>query len=209
MNELEPHFYNALNDNILSLEINVSELRFIGIDDEQAFLDFVSPDLVVVDVGAYPKAFGVGPYPDPNSSSYQYATAQIANNYKRDYEGYDSQFFDIPFIYAIAITRTIEEGITPEDIEDFRIALNANIRKISRNDSGEDIVRPEDGWANIEAKAIVGDVNYEGASGNCDIDENGDVITNFNIYKVVDNGDGTLSFAIIDNVSIEDSTKLR
>jgi neutral amino acid transport system substrate-binding protein len=41
------------------------------------------------------------------------------------------------------------------------------------------------------------DINYQGASGNVDIDENGDVIGNYDVWTVKDDG----SLAVVDKIA--------
>jgi branched-chain amino acid transport system substrate-binding protein len=83
--------------------------------------------------------------------------------------------YDAAFMLALAIEKTGDDN---------RASVSAALRSIS-SAPGEVILPGE--WA--KAKAILaagGDINYEGAAGNQDFDENGDVAGLFSQSSVVD-----------------------
>lgn len=87
--------------------------------------------------------------------------------------------------------RALQDGASPDNIAAFRKGIQNNIRKISRNDNDETIVRPEAEWALLQSAIKSRDVK-----GNCDIDENGDVMSYYDVFKFIDNGTGTYSFEL-------------
>jgi branched-chain amino acid transport system substrate-binding protein len=83
--------------------------------------------------------------------------------------------YDATFMMALAIEAAGNDG---------REGLSEHLRAIA-SAPGEIILPGQ--WA--EAKAILaagGDINYEGAAGNQDFDENGDVAGNFSKSVIVD-----------------------
>jgi len=89
-----------------------------------------------------------------------------------------------------------------DNLEVFREKVNSSIRSISNPDGLYGlIISPNDGWENMRSAVLTGDVNYAGSSGNCNIDENGDVVTPYEIFKVIQNPDSTFSFETIEYVN--------
>jgi len=152
-------------------------------------------------INGFPRTFGAYPSPDVTNSSYIHFKNQLKTSYNSEPVPYNAQCYDIIYLYALAMERALKEGVSINNIDLFREAVNNNLRKVSRYDQDETVVKPEQGWAVLQAAAENGDVNYEGASGNCDIDENGDVMNNYNTYKIVDDGTGQLIFEDIENVN--------
>lgn len=199
---ISKEFLNQVNDNAFSLGLNENDLRFIFTDSQygQNILSQAPVDLLTGTVNGFPRTFGTYPSPDVSNPSYVHFKAQLKNRYNLDPIPFNAQCYDIIYLYALAMERALKEGVNVNNIDLFREAVNNNLRKVSRNDNGEIVVKPEEGWNALQAAAKNGDVNYTGASGNCDIDENGDVITNYNVFKIIDDGAGTLSFEDIENV---------
>jgi len=62
-------------------------------------------------------------------------------------------------------------------------------------------VAPDNGgWAALRSAATAGGVNYQGASGNCDIDKKGDVLTQYEVFRVIPNPDQSFSFKAFEHI---------
>jgi neutral amino acid transport system substrate-binding protein len=195
-------FFNEINDHANFLSLDIANLRFILSDAKyQDLLDKSPPQLLTGEVDGNPKVFGAASAPDITNPAYIHYKTEIKNRYGQDDVQYGPQSYDVVYLLALAMERALKDGETLSNINDFREAVNNNIRKVSRDNNGETIVSPDQGWTSMQAATNSGDVNYEGASGNCDIDEFGDVITNYEIFTIIDDGSGNLSFEVIENIN--------
>jgi len=187
-------FYNKLNDNIVTLNLNAANLKFMFSYKQKNIVEQAPCALLIGQVNGVPKSFCAEALPDVNTNSFKHFASEIKTRFNVVVgEGQEQHYYDAVFIYALAIERAIEQGADINDIKALRIAVNEQIRPASKPEG--EIVKPEDGWKAMQAKANTGDVNYEGASGNCDMNTEGDVISNYFIFTIVDNGNGTYSFA--------------
>ncbi|MBL4715749.1 MAG: ABC transporter substrate-binding protein [Bacteroidia bacterium] len=200
---IDVEFLNNVKDNATVLGLNTDSLRFIFSDAQKTdnILTQAPPEFLTGVINGNPRAFGANAFPDTTSGSYIHFQSELKTRYSQDVESFNAQFYDIIYVFALSMERAVQDGASIDDMGAFRIAVNDNIRKVSGDDSGESTANPQDGWSANQTAAKSGDVNYEGASGNCDIDSNGDVVTNYDVYKIVDDGTGTLSFVTIENIS--------
>jgi hypothetical protein len=120
--------------------------------------------------------------------------------YNTEFVSFMSNFYDAAYLIAIAAEKAAANGADINSIADFRVQLNNEIRKIS-NLPGITI-GPQDSWTYILGKVKSGDIDYSGASGDCDIDKYGDVVTNYNLSTIIKNNDGSFSYKILENVSL-------
>ncbi len=188
-------FYNKLNDNIvtLTLNLNAANLKFIFSYKQMNIVEQAPCALLVGEINGVPKAFCAEALPDVETNSFKHFSQEIKTRYNYNAgSGQEQHYYDAVFIYALAIARAAKLGADIDDLPAFRIAVNDQIRNVSKPEG--ETVKPEEGWANMLAKANTGDVNYEGASGNCDMNDEGDVISNYFIFTIIDNGNGTYSF---------------
>ena len=82
------------------------------------------------------------------------------------------------------------------DMKSFRSKVNHYIRQVSHGKTGDPIVSPDQGWLSLKNACKQGGVNYTGASGNCDIDSEGNAITPYSVFRVIKPG-GHFDFEII------------
>ncbi len=186
-------------DSIYS-KVDLDSLRFLIPDalKTDELLTEAPAELLAGDVNDYPKSIGTISAPDPASEIFQYFQTELLENFGQEVSSYNAQFYDIVYLFALAIEKaslTIDIG----NLNAFREEVNSSIRSIS-NPDGQDI-SSLDGWENMRSAVLAGDVNFEGASGNCNIDEDGDVITPYEVFKVVQNPDSTFSFETIEYVN--------
>jgi len=206
MVSLDVEFLNAVNDNAISLNLDIADLRFVFTDSQRHLnlLEQVPAGLITSTTETRPKAFGAIAFPDIATNSYIHFKEELTRRYNKETESFSHQHYDAVYLFALAMERALEEGANLSNISSFREAVNRNIRKVSRDDSGEITVSPEQGWTSMQTAARKGDVNYTGASGNCDINKNGDVKMNYDVYIVLNDGAGTLEFKTIENINPND-----
>jgi len=151
--------------------------------------DFFQADITQIlgDISGHTRNFGAFPSADTASASYQYFENALWQKYNQKVSSYNAQFYDVGYLYAIAIERAFQE-ISITDIQAFRERVNENIRAVSHGYVGDPKVNPAQGWSAIEDVCQLGGVDYAGASGNCDIDTEGNAITAYSIFKVIKPG---------------------
>jgi branched-chain amino acid transport system substrate-binding protein len=110
--------------------------------------------------------------PNLSSSAYKNADKLYRAAHKEEADFFASMAYD--HLMVIALSALAAKGDTSGD------AIKANIRKVS-NPPG----RVVGSWADAASAVRAGEkVNYEGASSACDFDENGDVQTDFGVYRI-------------------------
>lgn len=150
---------------------------------------FFQADIVQIigEINGHPRNFGAFPSADTSSETYTFFKDELMKKYNQQVASYNPQFYDIGYIYAMAIEKALMETGTSDMIA-LREKVNEYIRIVSRGDVGDTEVSPNQGWLNIKAACQAGGVNYVGASGNCDIDTMGNTETAYSIFKVIKPG---------------------
>lgn len=147
------------------------------------------------EVNGHPRNFGAIPSADTASGPYEYFKAELMKRFGQQPASYNAQFYDIGLLYAMAIEKAFLQGGL-DDMATFRSNVNHWIRQVSHGNSSDPVVMPSLGWKSVQLACRNGGVNYTGASGNCDIDDLGNTITPFALFKIVLSG-GTPKFEII------------
>lgn len=195
-------FFNQLDNNLKFLKIENNSLKFIvGTKDANTLKQANYDWLLTENNDTIPSVFGTEPYPNRKSEAYKYFKEQLYSFNKQDVGDYVQCFYDIPYIYALAIERCGTKEIYPNNSNDFRKELNLQTIKVA-SPKGT-IAEPQEGWNFLKEKAQNGDVNYEGASGDCNFDKDGNVKTRFDIYTINKNIDNQFIFKMIDNIKVE------
>ena len=152
-------------------------------------------DYILGDVNGHPKNFGAFPSADTTSVAYTYFANELYQKYNQKVASYNAQFYDIGYLFAMAIEKAFKSAST-SDMKTFRDKVNYYIRQVSHGAPGDPVVSPDQGWISIKTACNLGGVNYNGASGNCDIDSEGNAITPYSVFKVTKPG-GHFAFEII------------
>ena len=168
----------------LNLKHKLLNTTFILCDGLHSSTFLASPlEFMIGEINGHPKNFGAVPSADTSSGSYKYFQLELMERYQQAVASYNAQFFDIGYIYAMAIEKSLVE-MGPGDMNAFRNKVNTWIRQVSHGNPGDPPVMPSLGWKSIKYACINDGVNYEGASGNCNIDQHGDAVTPYEIFKV-------------------------
>ncbi len=142
-----------------------------------------SVDFILGEVNGHPKNFGAFPSADTSSPVYIYFASELYQKFNQNVASYNAQFYDIGYLFAMAIEKAIlDVGI--KDMKAFLTKVNYYIRQVSHGAPGDPVVSPDRGWAFLKDACKQGGVNYTGASGNCDIDADGNAITPYSVFKV-------------------------
>jgi neutral amino acid transport system substrate-binding protein len=181
---LNPSVYKGFISQLASMNVNnrLANTTFILCDAFYNSAVFDSPlTMMIGEINGHPKNFGAIPAADTETSPYQYFSFELWEQYQQEVASYNAQFFDIGFLYAIAIEKTLLEQGT-DDKAAFRERLNYWIRQVSHGDDIDPILMPSLGWVSIKSACRFGGLNYQGASGNCDIDNQGNTVTPYTIF---------------------------
>ncbi len=152
-------------------------------------------DYMLGEVNGHPKNFGAFPSADTSSNVYQYFASELYQKYMQEVASYNAQFYDIGYLFAMAIEKAFQAEST-SNMQAFREKVNHYIRPVSHGNAGDPVVSPDQGWISIKNACNQGGVNYIGASGNCDIDSEGNTVTPYSVFKVTKPG-GHYAFEII------------
>ena len=152
-------------------------------------------EYMIGEVNGHPKNFGAFPSADTSSAEYAYFSEKLMEKYDQEVASYNAQFYDIGFIYALAIQRSFT-NVDVTTINAFKEMVSVNIRPVSGENSGDIVVSPSQGWQAMKSSAQSSSIDYNGASGNCNIDSQGNTITPYSVFKVVKQ-DQDISFEII------------
>ncbi|MFH1160304.1 MAG: ABC transporter substrate-binding protein [bacterium] len=152
-------------------------------------------EMMVGEVNGHPKNFGAMPSADTTTGPYKYFKSELMKRYQQKVASYNAQFFDIGYLYAMAIEKTLLEMGT-DDMAAFRERVTTWIRQVSHGDPGDPPVMATLGWRSIKYACVNNGVDYQGASGNCNIDSQGNTITPYAIFKIA-GGPGAYYFETI------------
>ena len=184
---LTPSVYEEFLRKLNELNINDRFLNTSFILCDAFYTDalFEAPvEMMVGTVNGHPKNFGALPAADTSSSPYKYFRSELKKQYNQEVASYNAQFFDIAYIYAMAIEKTLlDTGIN--DMVAFRERLQYWIRQISHGEAGDPVVMPSLGWQSMKSACWHNGVDYVGASGNCNIDNQGNALTPYAIFNIV------------------------
>ncbi|MEI7500707.1 MAG: hypothetical protein WCK84_09705, partial [Bacteroidota bacterium] len=136
------------------------------------------------EVNGHPRNFGALPSADTASGPYKYFKSELMKRYSQQPASFNAQFYDIGFLYAMAIEKALDRGGL-NDLNLFRENVSYWIRQVSHGNPGDPVITPSLGWAYFKYACYAGGVNYTGASGNCDIDTLGNTKTPFALFKIV------------------------
>jgi ABC-type branched-subunit amino acid transport system substrate-binding protein len=180
-------FLEKLNQ--VSSKIDFSNTYFIlcnGLYSEDLFNAQVNN--LLGNINGNPKNFGAISYPDINSNDFKYFQSNLLETYNQNVGAFNAQYYDIGYLYALAIEQAFFAA-NINDIVKFRGMVGSFIRAISRPDPNGDFpVNPSQGWEMMKLAAVKGSLDYSGASGNCNIDNEGNVTTSFKVFTLTDSG---------------------
>jgi len=195
---LNPDEYNKFFTEMGNIYSNkkIGGISYILCDGLKSTDLFQAPvDFILGEVNGHPKNFGAFPSADTSNIEFKYFKEQLYAQYMQEVASYNAQFYDIGYLYALAIQRSFAE-IDISTTTAFRALVSENIRPVSNENDGDTGVYPSLGWKAIKAIAQVDNIDYFGASGNCNIDENGNAVTPYSIFKVT-KPDNDFEFEII------------
>lgn len=143
----------------------------------QDFLD--KADAAVID-----KMVGTAPAAPEGDANYSYFAGAYKTKFNADADAYSESVYDAVYLVAYALEAWLKDN--PGKMPD-KSALPGKLLDLSRpNAAGDDKVINANKWKEgIDEIAKSGDINYEGASGAVDWDDNGDPTNGFyQIWKV-------------------------
>ncbi len=160
--------------------------------------DLFQADIVQIlgEINGHTKNYGAFPSADTTNAAYIYFETALWETYNQTISSYNAQFYDVGYLYAMAVEKALLE-LSTTDMQTFREKVNENIRLVSQGNSGDPVVTPSQGWPSIKNACQVGGVDYTGASGNCDIDNEGNAINAYSLFKVIKPGND-YAFEIIE-----------
>ncbi|NQU33927.1 MAG: ABC transporter substrate-binding protein [Bacteroidetes bacterium] len=187
-------FFTVLGN--INASNNLANTTYILCDGLYSSDFFQAPiDFILGEVNGHPGNFGAFPSADTTSTEYIYFKEKLYQEFDQDVASYNAQFYDIGYLYALALEKTLNSiGVVSIDV--FREMVAENIRPISNYSTGDSLVFPSLGWESIKTITQNSNIDYVGASGNCDIDNEGNAITPYSVFKVIKQGDN-FSFEII------------
>jgi len=193
-------FVSMLNPNAyIKFFDNLSQVNTTFILPDALYSDdFFQADIdqIIGDINGHTKNFGAFPSADTSTGAYNYFKDAFWQKYNKEISSYNAQFYDVGYIYAMAIEKAFQEmGLN--DLSAYREKVNDFIRPVSHGNVGDQIVTPDQGWNTVKAACMAGGVDYSGASGNCDIDNEGYATTAYAIFKVTKPG-SVYAFEIVE-----------
>ena len=187
-------FFTALNNmNNNNLLEQTSFLLSDGFAGNEFFT--LPIDYLLGDINGHPRNFGATPSADTSSTEYKYFREELLLKYNHDVGPFNAQFYDLGYIYALSIQKSFQD-VDMITIAAFRELVANNIRPVSDAISGDEIVKPSQGWESMKASAQTFNIDYIGASGNCNIVSQGNTVTPYEVFRVVKQ-DGVYSFETI------------
>lgn len=137
---------------------------------------------------------GTAPVPPAETANYQTFFNNFKNTFGFEPDVFGESSYDAVYLVALALEQAGENS---------KSAVIANLQSVSKADSDNAVtINPGEFSTAVSTLSAGGDVNYNGASGAIDFDENGDVTSGtYIIWEVVNNG-GTLSFVEVEVISI-------
>jgi len=100
---------------------------------------------ILGEINGHTKNFGAFPSADTTSASYLYFKTALWEKYNQEITSYNAQFYDIGYIYAMAIEKALME-LGTADMQAFREKVKEYIRLVSHGNSGDPKVNPSQGW---------------------------------------------------------------
>lgn len=184
---LNPVVYNEFftelgNANYTNNLINTTFILCDGLYSNDLFQSPI--EFMLGEVNGHPKNFGAFPSADTTSDAYIYFKTQLLEEYNQQVASYNAQFYDAGYLFAMAIEKALLDEST-DNMQAFRQKVNDFIRPVSHGSTGDPVVSPPQGWNSIKNACQQGGVNYNGASGNCNIDVEGNAITPYSIFRVI------------------------
>lgn len=152
-------------------------------------------DIILGEINGHPRNFGAFPSADTSNVEYMLFAENLFQKFNQEVASYNAQFYDIGYIYALAIQKSLAD-VDIITINTFRDLVAQNIRPISSEVEGDIQVFPSQGWQSMKITTQQYNIDYIGASGNCNIDSQGNAVTPYSVFKVVKNDD-EFSFDII------------
>lgn len=195
---LNPASYNTFFTHLdqLNKGLALEDITFILCDALYSDNLFQSPiSYLTGEVNGHPKNFGTLPSADTSTSEYIYFKNRLMEKYQQDVASYNAQFFDAGYLFALALEKSFMETDI-SDIASFRETLKEQIRMVSHGETGAIEVSAPMGWNTMKSNCAGSNINYTGASGNCDIDDEGNTQTAYAVFKVTENG-GSYAFEIL------------
>lgn len=187
-------FFTALG-NIYS-SAKMADVTYILCDALYTDELFSAPiDIILGEINDHPRNFGAFPSADTSSTEYKYFAESLFQKYDQEVASYNAQYYDIGYLYALAMQKSLAD-VETVTIDIFREMVANEIRPISNEVDGDTKVSPSQGWLSMKTISKQHNINYTGASGNCDIDNHGNAITPYSVFKVVKQ-EGEFSFEII------------
>lgn len=127
----------------------------------------------------------IGSTPQPSAASANYRAFESLMQSQLEFEGsiqrFTANYVDVIYVFALAAQAAMNDGVDPADPE-FRAAVRDRIAPVT---VGGSVVPFANGWREMrDTLRQTGDIDYSGASGNCDIDVNGDVVANYEIWTL-------------------------
>ncbi len=146
---------------------------------------FLSAPLGVMigDINGHPKNFGAMPSADTTTGPYIYFQQELKKRFQQEVASYNAQFYDIGYLYSMAIEKALLE-VGTGDMHIFRQKVNDWIRKVSHGEPRDPPVSPTLGWKSMQYACRNNGVDYQGASGNCNIGPAGNAITPYAIFRI-------------------------
>lgn len=139
--------------------------------------------IMVGEVNGHPKNFGAMPSADTSTGVYLHFQEELMRRYHQNVASYNAQYYDAGYLYAMAIEKALLQS-GPENMKDFRKKVHTLIREVSHGSQGDPPVSPTLGWKSMQYASRNGGVDYEGASGNCNIDSEGNAITPYALFNI-------------------------
>ena len=165
--------------------VNTTSILCDGLNSSSLFQANITQ--ILGEINGHTKNFGAFPSADTTTAPYLYFKTALWEKYNQKVASYNAQFYDIGYLYAMAVEKALME-LGTNDMQAFREKVNEYIRLVSHGNSGDPKINPSQGWQSIKNACQLGGIDYIGASGNCDIDNEGNTITAYSIFKVIKPG---------------------
>jgi ABC-type branched-subunit amino acid transport system substrate-binding protein len=187
---------------ILDFNLYTNLMRNLhGANNDQKSLRFIATDAIVIESisGSVPLSFIGGTDQDQNPkwvqstfsadfSSQQYLNyiqaLRNASFYNQAHEALTNPihpfYHDAAMLFALALEQTLSKEGAQEDYI-LREKINERIRPISNPSTGSSAVTSALDWNQIKTKIAQGAIHYEGITGNCNIDDQGNAYSGFYI----------------------------
>ncbi|PWG64591.1 ABC transporter substrate-binding protein [Spiribacter halobius] len=181
------------------------EARDIFDIDTIQFVDGNRSQQVIESMGAdYLEGFyGTAPAANPDSAGYSsFAAAYREATGRENIPPFTDSAYDAAMAISLAVVKAIADGHDAEEITGT--VLRDRLREVS-NPPGQQILASDMDSLRAGIEAIMNgeDVDYSGAAGPVDFDENGDVITPMSVWQFTDGGIETVRIIEAENIPRE------